>query len=105
MKIKCCECGKMAVWFYMPSRDAEKDSYCDDCVPRGCSCNMSPIDGNWDSEDDNNWIDDTDDLGRQLPCCEYGHYPEGIDNEIDDIESINAKFDEVAEIIEYEDFH
>lgn len=33
-----CKCGKKAVWFYMPARDDNHYAYCDDCVPRGCSC-------------------------------------------------------------------
>lgn len=36
-KEKCTSCPKIAVWVYMPS---SKDGYyCEDCVPRGCSCN------------------------------------------------------------------
>ena len=35
-----CDCGKLATWVYMPSyRDSDNDFSCDDCVPRGCSCN------------------------------------------------------------------
>lgn len=37
-----CDCGKEAVWLYMPSYEGTQrnDFYCDDCVARGCSCNM-----------------------------------------------------------------
>src|SRR6218665_2905642 len=34
----CCKCKtKYADWLYMPGIAA----YCDDCVPRGCSCTMA----------------------------------------------------------------
>src|ERR1035441_3790019 len=32
-------CKKIAVWWYMPSDG--HGNYCDDCIPRGCSCNRS----------------------------------------------------------------
>lgn len=53
-----CKCGKPAVWLYMPG----DGQYCDDCVSRGCSCNIDYETG----------LEDTDELGRLLPCCEYG---------------------------------
>lgn len=35
--MNCCVCGKEVVsyWSYMPG----SEDYCEDCVPRGCSCN------------------------------------------------------------------
>jgi hypothetical protein len=39
--IPCCICGKKALWSYMPGRE----DYCDNCVPRGCSCNLD-----WDEK-------------------------------------------------------
>jgi len=59
-KIKCVKCGKMAIWLYMPSGG---NGYCDECVPRGCTCV-----GN-----------QTDEYGRKLPCCEFGYDEEGFD--------------------------
>ena len=53
MKHKC-KCGKLAVWYYMPNDN--KWVACDDCVPRGCSCNYE---------------EDVDEQGRKLPCCEW----------------------------------
>lgn len=41
-KIICNYCNeKIATWFYMPSTndDLIDHFYCEDCVPRGCSCN------------------------------------------------------------------
>lgn len=54
----CDKCGKnkSSVWAYMPG----KQKYCDECVPRGCSCN--------ENEDG---TQDLDLLGRPMPCCEY----------------------------------
>jgi len=60
-----CKC-KIAVWTYLPSEDDRY--YCDDCVPRGCSCNIDPETG----------IEDTDGLGRLLPCCEYLYDEDGF---------------------------
>ena len=37
---KCFKCDKHAVWCYMPSQQNDGDYYCDDCIPRGCSCNI-----------------------------------------------------------------
>lgn len=59
MKKKCeCGCGKVATWCYLPN---DGDWYCcDDCVPRGCSCN-----------------NDLDDKGRKEPCCEWFYDEKG----------------------------
>ena len=66
-----CKCGKLAVWWYMPN--TTYPVYCDDCVKRGCSCNVDPDTG----------IEDMDEQGRLLPCCEWGYAEEGIDfNEV-----------------------
>ena len=58
MMTDLCDCGKIAVWLYMPSYDGPQrnDFYCDDCVPRGCSCNMEPLDGNHENGDPENGI-------------------------------------------------
>ena len=35
-----CDCGNPAKWIYMPGYSGGGNSFsCDDCVPRGCSCN------------------------------------------------------------------
>lgn len=70
-----CDCGNIAVWLYMPSYSGEQhnDFYCDDCVPRGCSCNMEPIDGNHENLAEDNWAEPVDDKGRKYPCCEYSY--------------------------------
>lgn len=62
---------RKAVWFYMPSTDHGFTSACDDCVPRGCDCNLEPVDGNWESEDPDNWKHTVDEDGREYPCCEW----------------------------------
>jgi hypothetical protein len=72
------KCGKTPKegWYYMPSTGDNVDYfYCDDCVPRGCSCNQDLKEGiDYESEEakkPENWIDMVDDKGRKLPCCEY----------------------------------
>jgi hypothetical protein len=78
-KIVCKKCGKMAVWHYVPSG---KSNYCDDCVPRGCSCNWSyginPLTNEVNSTLS---IEHKDDDGRSLPCCEYDYDIEGFNVE------------------------
>ena len=33
-----CDCGNIATYLYMPGRSDEQNFFCEDCVPRGCSC-------------------------------------------------------------------
>lgn len=42
---KCSCCNKIATWIYMPSGDGKR-WYCDDCVPRGCTCNLHDLNFN-----------------------------------------------------------
>lgn len=46
-----------AVWSFMPG----EEEACDDCVPRGCSCQENPETGK-------QWADAR---GRLLPCVEW----------------------------------
>ena len=54
--VPCSLCSKKATWCYMPG----VASYCDSCVPRGCSCN-----------EDESGVEELDEQGRKSPCCEY----------------------------------
>jgi len=93
-----CDCGKIAVWDYMPGYFGGGNSCsCDDCVPRGCSCNYRYVDVNsyhppLDNPDlpegiegqDWKWVDEEkaiwtyiDEKGREYPCAEYTYDPEG----------------------------
>ncbi len=45
--------------------------YCDNCVPRGCSCNIDP----------DTLEEDKDHLGRLYPCCEYWFDDQGFNIE------------------------
>jgi hypothetical protein len=57
------------VWEYMPE---DGEHYCcEECVPRGCSCQTENPDGTGDLM--------KDELGRLLPCCEYMYNPEGFE--------------------------
>lgn len=73
-KLKC-KCGKTATWLYMPS--SKIWVCCDNCVPRGCSCNTK-ID---DSGEEPIFLDEQeiDDQGRLLPCCEWFYEKDGFD--------------------------
>ena len=68
-----CDCGKKAVWLYMPSYTGPQhnDYYCDDCVPRGCSCNAELKDNCIDDGNSDNYYQPLDDKGREYPCCEF----------------------------------
>lgn len=69
MKYKCCKCDKTAVWCYIPGQEGKDDYYCDDCVRRGCSCNIDPV----------TLVEDTDEKGRLFPCCEYLYDDRGFE--------------------------
>ncbi len=55
-KDRCVKCSNVAVWQYMPS-DVYR-AYCEDCVPRGCSCREISL-------------EKVDSIGRPLPCVDY----------------------------------
>lgn len=83
-KWKCIKCGKIPAeaWLYMPSTgDGIDYFYCDDCVPRGCTCNSDLKEGidyeSPEAENPDNWVVAKDEKGREYPCCEYWW----IDNE------------------------
>lgn len=89
MKEKC-DCGKMAVWLYMPGFQDGNDFFCEDCVPRGCECNYHSIDYERVGEENVDWkfVDETrkvwtalDINGLEFPCAEYDYSPEGYDIE------------------------
>lgn len=82
----------------MPGYSNGKDFYCDDCVPRGCSCNVFsldefPIDGTseknyifWNKAltefthgktDESAYYEEVDEKGRRFPCCEFSYDEEG----------------------------
>jgi hypothetical protein len=76
---------------------------CDEHVPRGCDCNhryvsvdayhpplKSPdepylegvenVDWKWVDEEKTYWCS-LDEKGREFPCCEWGYYENGLDDE------------------------
>ena len=97
-----CDCGKIAVWCYMPGYSSGCSPYfCDECVNRGCDCNYRHLDVNtYHPPLDNpevpegqegvhwKWIVDgsiwtsIDDNGREWPCAEYDYDPDGYEREI-----------------------
>ena len=66
--IICSYCEKAKATWMLMSGDLDA---CDDCLPRKCSCNIEPIDGDWESSDDDNWVYRMDENGKHLPCCEW----------------------------------
>jgi len=80
-----CDCGKVATWDYMPGYSGGANSYsCDDCVPRGCSCNHRYLELPDKEDYPFKWIDDktwvsVDEQGREYPCVEYSYDEEGWD--------------------------
>ena len=82
----CCDCGRKSDWVYMPAFEGDDNPYfCDECVPRGCSCNheyTKEVDPNGSdpTEEDGpwKWVDEekgvwtqVDEQGREFPCAEY----------------------------------
>lgn len=106
-KIKCCKCSKqIATWYYMPGGLTNGDFYCDDCVPRGCSCNQYHLDEfnedeinndnviYWDENlvectaeknDLSKYFEPVDKNGRRFPCCEFDYDSEGYEYDEDDL--------------------
>lgn len=66
MKRLCDKCDSIAVWDYAPG--SSDRCYCENHVPRGCSCNED-ADGN----------QPVDEKGREFPCVEYNYYEKGIE--------------------------
>lgn len=96
----CGQCKKnIALWYYIPSSSKSRIRYyCDECVPRGCSCNSKhitefplPKDENinnliwsetcteWhkDKQETDKYYEETDELGRRFPCCEFDFSEDG----------------------------
>lgn len=92
----CRSCNtNIATWFYMPAGDDDR-YYCDDCVPRGCSCNryyaaddLNPLSEETVKYFDENEVETTkdaawayfvpvDENGEQFPCCEYTYEENGF---------------------------
>jgi hypothetical protein len=90
-----CKCNNVAVWDLLSAREGEECYFCDDCVPRGCSCNhnqrfIPTVGNNMPTEEDGSviWLDENtwtwvDEQGRELPCCEYHYQEEGFETEND----------------------
>lgn len=85
-----CDCGKVATWDYIPGySNGDNSVSCDDCVPRGCSCNDNSILEDFENKPEGEegiewkWIGENeiwcyiDDEGREYPCCEYMYDKEG----------------------------
>lgn len=88
-----CNCGKIAVWVYLPYTDNEFNHYyCDNCVNRGCGCNynhisefgepigVEDIDWKWVKDIKDIWVE-LDEFGNEYPCCEYDYDEDGFEKE------------------------
>ena len=95
-----CDCGKVAIWLYLPSSSDESNPFfCDDCVPRGCTCNhryvdvnayLPPLDNSevpTDEDQPIKWLEErkiwchVDEKGREYPCCEFMYEEDGFEIE------------------------
>lgn len=98
MNKSLCDCGRVATWCYVPGyRGGSNPYHCDDCVPRGCSCNHRyvspdayhpPLDQpdlpEGEEGKDWKWVESgvwthIDDQGREFPCVEHFYEQEGWD--------------------------
>ena len=90
MSKELCNCGKNATWEYLKGGNSYS---CDDCVPRGCSCNNTYVETD-DPEylpegiegKDWKWVEPgvwtyIDEQGREYPCAEYSYSEDGFDIE------------------------
>lgn len=97
-----CDCGRIATWCYLPGYlDEDANDYnCDECVPRGCSCNSHYLIEEGESlpdKDEKNvkyldkegnevdrevavYWEDTDE-GKLFPCCEHNYSKDGFEEE------------------------
>ena len=64
-----CKFRKAIAWYGSGTEEA-----CNKCIPRGCSCNIEPVDGDWENTDPSNWEERVDERGRKYPCCEWMYY-------------------------------
>ncbi len=95
-----CDCGKVAVWLYMPGFKEGSPFFCEECVNRGCSCNHRYVSADayyppLETPDtpegvegkDWKWLEPgkvwchIDEEGREYPCCEYSYTEEGWEKE------------------------
>ena len=71
----------MARWYYTPSSDSwseEERYFCDNCIKRGCSCNLV-----FYEESDPLYFsgeEERDEQGRLFPCCEYDYSISGFED-------------------------
>ena len=102
-KHRCSKCDNMAVWLYMPSSKG-RVFFCDNCVPRGCSCNVDNIkefgeptnqnimwwskdstiekldnDGSLEKSENSFYYEILDDENRRSPCCEFEYDEDGYE--------------------------
>ena len=96
-----CDCGKISVWIYIPGySNGDSPYFCNDCVPRSCSCNRRYSDVNaynppLDEPElpdgienvDWKWIEKDivwcyiDEDGKEYPCVEFDYDKNGFDIE------------------------
>lgn len=55
-KHRCCHCKNEAKWIVMSSSKGEYSFYCDECVPRGCTCNLCDLEFDGEPPKDANVI-------------------------------------------------
>ena len=91
-----CNCGKVAVWSYMPGfGNGANPHFCDDCVSsvndEPCSCNHHYIEGEMAEQPEGvegvywKWVEEgkiwvnLDAKKRPYPCAEYDYDEDGLD--------------------------
>lgn len=79
MKARCSKCKQMATWVYGPSY-RRSSLYCEEHVPRLCSCQVVDISDNFPSGHPQA-EPLRDRKGRLLPCVEYDREEEGWDED------------------------
>lgn len=103
---KCSKCNNKATWYYAPSYSKSRMiMFCDEHVPRGCTCNVHnieefcepPIEKEviWWNKDEkeftlknshkiktkDSFYYEITDNNKRNPCCEYDYSEEGFEKE------------------------
>ena len=124
-KHKCCECGKIALWYNEYNNKRKAKYYCDDCVPRGSICNVDNLEdigepnpnkkimwwseyslskdllknGTLERQKDSFYYEELDELGRRSPSDDFTYQPNGF-NKKDEEKLYLLCYDDILECIE-----
>ena len=124
-KHRCCECGKIEVWYNEFGTKNRTKYYCEDCVPRGSISNVDNIEdigepnpnkkimwwsehclhndllknGSLERDKDSFYYEELDEEGRRSPSDDFSYSERGFDKK-DDEKSYVICYDDILESID-----